>query len=206
MARGESPVHVIDAHEPSREALTRRLRAEGLICRAYANSASFLARLEGAHRGCVVARLPIPDQDVGALIGGLRERGASLPVIVIAGNADVRLAVKVMKAGAADFIEEPVDHDQLLAAVAEGLLAARSMDELAQARLEAIRRKRALTDRERQVLAGIMEGRSSRQIGERLGISPRTVEIHRAHLMAKMRAAALPDLVKMALLADMAAA
>ena len=67
-------------------------------------------------------------------------------------------------------------------------------------------RKRALTDRERQVLAGIMEGRSSRQIGERLGISPRTVEIHRAHLMAKMRAAALPDLVKMALLADMAAA
>jgi two-component system response regulator FixJ len=205
MARGELPVYVVDANEPAREGLTRWLRAEGLICRAYASPASFLARHEAAHKGCVVARLPVPDLDAHALIGALRERGASLPVIVIADHADVALAVRVMKTGAADFIEEPVDHERLLEAVAEGLLAARSMDELAQARLEAIRRKRALTDRERQVLAGIMDGRSSRQIGERLGISPRTVEIHRAHLMAKMRAAALPELVKMAVLADLAA-
>jgi two-component system response regulator FixJ len=141
-----------------------------------------------------------------ALQEELRSKGSVLPVIVVTGHADVPLAVRAMKAGALDFIEKPFDQEALIASVKRGLAHAINARELASAVQKAASHIALLSARERQVLELLVAGRSNKVIAYELDISPRTVEIHRAHVMEKMEARSLSDLVRAALAAGISPA
>jgi two-component system response regulator FixJ len=135
------------------------------------------------------------------LLRRLRELKLGIPVIVITGHGDVPLAVEAMKLGALDFLEKPFDDELLLASV-RSALDKLNQDQRRQAeRSEIEGRLAALSNRERDVLEGLVSGQANKQIAYDLGISPRTIEIYRANLMTKMQAASLSDLVRMALIA-----
>jgi two-component system response regulator FixJ len=135
------------------------------------------------------------------LLRRVRELRLDVPVIVITGHGDVPLAVEAMKIGAADFLEKPFDDEVLLASV-RSALDRLDVDHRRQVeRSEVEGRLAMLSNRERDVLEGLVSGKANKQIAYDLGISPRTIEVYRANLMAKMQAASLSDLVRMALLA-----
>ena len=136
------------------------------------------------------------------LLRNVKEAGVDIPVIVITGHGDISLAVEAMKLGAVDFLEKPFDDDQLLGARALGAQPRRRHRQAASAELSEINDKLAvLSNRERQVLEGLVAGNANKTIAFDLGISPRTVEIYRANLMTKMSANSLSDLVRMAMMA-----
>ena len=144
----------------------------------------------------------MPELSGVVLLRRLRELKLGIPVIVITGHGDVPLAVEAMKIGALDFLEKPFDDEVLLASVRSALNQL-DQDQKRQAeRTEIERRLAALSNRERDVLEGLVSGRANKQIAYDLGISPRTIEIYRANLMTKMQAASLSDLVRMALIAS----
>jgi two-component system response regulator FixJ len=130
----------------------------------------------------------------------LRERGITLPLIVITGHGDIPLAVEAMKLGAVDFIEKPFDGEVLLASITSALARGGDGGELRSERAEAAARMESLSAREREVLQGLVAGKPNKTIAFDLGISPRTVEVYRANLMTKMQASSLSDLVRMTLL------
>jgi two-component system response regulator FixJ len=135
------------------------------------------------------------------LLRSLRKRKLALPVIVITGHGDVPLAVEAMKIGAADFLEKPFDDEALLASVRSALDTLQKDPRRESERNEIESRLAGLSSREREVLEGLVAGQANKQIAHALGISPRTIEIYRANLMTKMRAASLSDLVRMAMIA-----
>jgi two-component system, LuxR family, response regulator FixJ len=137
------------------------------------------------------------------LLRRLKELKVGIPVIVITGHGDVPLAVEAMKIGAADFFEKPFNDDQLVASVHAALQQQQDQTKRGAERTEIENRISKLSAREKDVLAGLIEGRANKQIAFDLGISPRTVEIYRANLMNKMQADSLSDLVRMALLVQM---
>jgi FixJ family two-component response regulator len=200
---GESVVFVVDDVAADRDSLVWMLRGDGLTSRAYPDPASFLARLDPNAAGCVVADAHMDQMGAVALIETLRRLGSRMPVLVSSGRGDVMLAVRAMKAGAAEFVQKPLDAGLVIAAV-RGCLD-QALNERARWREDVSRRTRRLTLRERQVLSGLVDGRTNKQIGLGLGISSRTVEIHRANLMLKMQAEGLSDLVRMVALTDLAA-
>ncbi len=165
-----------------------------------------MAAAEGSSNGCLITDLRMPGMNGVELLKALRAAGSTLPAIVISGHGDVPMAVEAMKAGALDFIEKPFEEEVLLKALeraAEALDAGRKGTDA----VPAIRRHLAsLTERERQVLKKVVAGLPNKTIAYDLQISPRTVEIHRANVMAKMQARSLPELVRMALLVDFDAA
>ena len=137
------------------------------------------------------------------LLRRLKELKIGVPVIVITGHGDVSLAVEAMKIGAADFFEKPFNDDQLVASVRAALQQRQDQTKRGAERTEIEHRISKLSAREKDVLAGLIEGRANKQIAFDLGISPRTVEIYRANLMNKMQADSLSDLVRMALVVQM---
>jgi len=194
-------VHVIDDDDAARESLTFLLKTARLAVRAYNSARAFLDVLPGAEAGCVITDVKMPEIDGLELVRSLRRRKPGLPVIVITGHADVPLAVEAMKVGAVDFIEKPYDGEVLLGSVRSALSARRTDARRDGERTEIETRLAALTQRERQVLDGLIAGRSNKIIAHELGISARTVEIYRAHVMAKMRANSLSQLVRMTMIA-----
>ncbi|HEX3920284.1 MAG TPA: LuxR C-terminal-related transcriptional regulator [Caulobacteraceae bacterium] len=202
---GESVVFVVDDVAGDRDSLVSMLRGAGLTSRAYPDAASFLARLDPNAVGCVVAEAHMAQMGAVALIETLRRRGCLMPVIVSSGRGDVMLAVRAMKAGAAEFVQKPLDAALVVGAVRGCLDQAQALNERARWREDVSRRTHRLTLRERQVLSGVVDGRTNKEIGLALGISSRTVEIHRANLMLKMQAEGLSDLVRMVALTDLAA-
>ncbi|MGY2047268.1 response regulator FixJ [Methylobacterium sp. JK268] len=195
----EAVVHVVDDDVAVRRSLAFLLASDGLPVRLHESALAFLDSV-GETRGCVVTDVRMPGLDGIAFLRRLRQRDNPPPVIVMTGRADVALAVAAMKEGALDFIEKPFDDEVFLATVRRVL-----GDPQRAARGEAadsIRgRIAALTGRERQVMDALVAGKANKVIGRDLGISPRTVEIHRANLMTKMGAGTLPDLVRMAIAA-----
>jgi two-component system response regulator FixJ len=142
----------------------------------------------------------MPGLDGIAFLRHLKDRGIALPVIVMTGHADVPLAVEAMKQGALDFIEKPFDDDLLLAAIRAALKRQEQSVQKDAHGAEIRTRLASLSERERQVLDGLVAGRANKVIAQDLGISPRTVEIYRANVMTKMQAGSLSELVRMALL------
>jgi two-component system response regulator FixJ len=136
------------------------------------------------------------------LLKKLKDLKVDVPVILVTGHGDVPLAVEAMKIGAADFLEKPFDDEALLAAVRSALDRQGTDDKRRAERAEIDTRLAALSNREREVLQGLVRGLANKQIAFDLGISPRTVEIYRANLMTKMQASSLSDLVRMALIAE----
>jgi two-component system response regulator FixJ len=198
----EAPViHVIDDDEAMRSSLLFLLATADLPARGHASAAAFLACLPAEETGCVVTDVRMPGMSGIELLRRLKVQGSRLPVIVITGHGDVPLAVEAMKAGAVDFLEKPFDDAALLAAV-RAALARRQMAAEQDRQCQAIRARLAmLTARERQVLDGLVAGQPNKTIAYDLGISPRTVEIYRAHVMSKLQAGSLSELVRMAFIA-----
>ena len=195
----DAVVHVIDDDEAVRESLTFLLKSAGLAVRTYESASAFLHDDPKAKSGCVVTDVRMPDISGLDLLGRLKAQHVSLPVIVITGHGDVPLAVEAMKAGALDFLEKPFDDDALLDAV-NAALSNQGADAKREAdRAGIIDKLASLSNRERQVLEGLVAGHPNKTIAFDHGISPRTVEIYRANLMSKMGAGSLSDLVRMAL-------
>jgi two-component system response regulator FixJ len=196
-------VHVIDDDEASRQSLAFLLESAQIGVRTYASATMFLDLVTGMSASCIVTDVRMPGMSGIDLLRRLKELGIEVPVIVITGHGDVPLAVEAMKIGAADFLEKPFDDEVLLASVRSALRQRDGEKKRHSERSEIDTRLAALSNRERDVLTGLVAGRANKQIAYDLGISPRTVEIYRANLMNKMHAGSLSELVRMALIAGM---
>jgi two-component system, LuxR family, response regulator FixJ len=191
-------VHVIDDDEAVRESIDFLLRAAGLSVRTYESATSFLEAAPKITSGCIITDVRMPGLSGLELLRRLQEMHIGLPVIVITGHGDVPLAVEAMKCGAVDFLEKPFDDDVLLASVRAALNRSEESAAVEAERADIRARIAALTQRERDVLEGLVAGHPNKIIAFKLEISPRTVEIYRANLMTKMKAGSLSELVRMA--------
>ena len=194
-------VHVVDDDAAVRHSLAFLLGTDGLAVRLHESAGSFLAAVSDP-AGCILTDVRMPGIDGIEFLHRLGERGTMPPVIVMTGHADVTMAVEAMKAGAVDFIEKPFDDELLLASVRSALTRQKRASDLATEASAARKRIGALSERERQVLEGLVAGKANKVIGLDLGISPRTVEIYRANVMTKLQAGSLSELVRIALMAD----
>ncbi len=195
-------VHIIDDDEGVRHSLAFLLSSAGLAVRLYDSAAAFLLDLPSAQEGCLITDVRMPGMTGLELLHELKAKACGLPAIVITGYGDVSLAVEAMKAGAIDFIEKPFDQEALLSAV-EAALDRRKMEARGGEDRAAVAAKLALlSERERQVLEGLIAGHPNKTIAYNLGISPRTVEVYRSNLMTKMEAKSLSELIRMAILAQ----
>jgi two-component system response regulator FixJ len=195
-------VHVVDDDVDVRKSLGFLLATADFAVRLYESATAFLATEPKDVEGCIVTDVRMPGIDGIEFLRQLKSRGLNVPVIVMTGHADVALAVQAMKEGAADFIEKPFD-DQVLIDSLRSALTHRSQPIAAHPQSTEIRKNLAtLSERERQVLDGLVSGLPNKTIAYDLGISPRTVEIHRANVMSKMGAGSLSHLVRMALIVE----
>jgi two-component system response regulator FixJ len=191
-------VHLIDDDEDVRRALSFLLGTAGLAVKVYESASIFLEKCDDFQSGCIVSDVRMPGIDGLELLRQLRKRRARMPVVIMTGHADVPLAVSVMKAGAVDFIEKPFGDDVLLAAIGA---AVDREQRTGRPGAEVQVRLASLTAREKEVLDGLLAGHPNKTIAYDLGLSPRTVEVHRANVMMKMGATSLSELVRMALAA-----
>ena len=198
----QTTVCIVDDDEAIRESLRLLLFANGIGCQVYPSADAFLADPEPAAIDCMLLDIRMPGTDGLELFRILQKRHLAFPVIFITGHGDIPLAVSAIKQGAHDFLTKPFGEGELLRAVASAIEDYR--DSRAQ-RLELQQlqaRADACTPREQDVMRLLAEGHSNKGVAEALGISPRTVEIHRAHVMEKMDADSLPALVRMVALLE----
>jgi two-component system response regulator FixJ len=197
-------VYVIDDDEGARHSLEFLLDCAGIRVRSFPSADAFLEASPPLAGACIVTDVRMPGRSGIALVEEMKHGGASAPVIVITGHADVPLAIQAMRAGVADFIEKPFDDEVMLGAI-EKALADRADGEAAEAERNAVRDRIAtLSPREREVMDGLVAGEANKAIAFDLGISARTVEVYRANVMMKMQAKTLSDLVRMVTLARLA--
>ena len=175
-----------------------------MLCVFTTRRPRFLAGLPEVKSGCLITDMRMPGMTGLELLQELRAKACGLPAIVVTGHGDVPLAVEAMKAGAIDFIEKPFDQEAILSAVQAALERGAGRDHGEDPAIAA--KLASLSERERQVLDGLIAGHPNKTIAYDLGISPRTVEVYRANLMAKMAARSLSELIRMAILADVAPA
>ena len=196
-------VYVVDDDEAVRHSLEFLLKTAGMEVRTFESAEAFLKVLPGSKSGCVITDLRMPGITGMDLLRRVKDSGVDMPVIVVTGHGDISIAVEAMKIGAIEFLEKPFDDDLLLEAV-RGALQREANAAKHKAELSDIHKKlAALSNRERQVLEGLVAGNANKVIAFDLGISPRTVEIYRANLMTKMAANSLSDLVRMAMAAGL---
>jgi two-component system response regulator FixJ len=197
-------VHIVDDEEAVRNSLAFLLQTSGFAVRVHESATEFLKLAPGISNGCLITDLRMPDMDGVELLRRLREAGAMLPAIVITGHGDVQMAVEAMKSGALDFIEKPFSDDVMISSITRAVNRATELHQSVAAAEQVRQRLDTLSERERQVLGGVVSGQANKTIAFDLGISPRTVEVYRAGLMAKMQARSLAELVRMVMDAGIA--
>lgn len=197
----EPIVHLIDDDEAIRTSLAFVLEMHDLPARTYASALEFLEVAETVSSGCIVTDVRMPEMSGLELVRRLKERGLTLPVVVITGHGDVPLAVEAMRAGVVDFIEKPFDDEVLLRSIRMALDAKVESDVHAEERRRFEQMLATLSGREKEVLRGVVAGKMNKVIAYELGISQRTVEVYRANVMNKTHANGLSELVRIALLA-----
>lgn len=200
-------VHVVDDDEAVRRSLAMLLQSTGRAALTYPSAEALLeaaAAPGGLAPGCIIVDVRMRGMDGLSLIEALTGRGVSLPVVVVTGHGDIPLAVRAMRAGAQDFIEKPYAEERILEAVHTALTSIRVTDQRRMLELKAQAQVAALSPREREVLAALVAGKANKVIGFELGISPRTVEVHRAKLMEKLGVRSLPEAVRIGLAAGVA--
>jgi len=195
-------VHVIDDDDAIRLLVGRMLRNADIAVRTYASAMEFFDILDDIDPSCVITDLRLPVIDGVDLIRRLRARGSNCPIIVISGQGDILQAVAAMKAGAADFIEKPFQNAVLLEAVRAAIDAEKGAAQRSDAQRNFADMLRVLSPREQEVLQSVIAGNANKIIARELGISHRTVEVHRANVMSKTGATSLSALLRMALLAE----
>jgi two-component system response regulator FixJ len=197
------PIYVVDDDEAIRRSLSFMLKTSGYAVRLFEGGLPFLKAAADLEPGCVLLDVRMPDMDGLEVQRELRARGVMLPVVIMTGHGDIDMAVGAMKAGASDFVEKPFEKAALLGCV-EAARKVSVADRSANARADEARaRLNALTEREREVLDGLVEGLPNKTIAYDLGISPRTVEIHRANLMQKLEVKSLAEALRIAFHAGM---
>ena len=199
-ARGVSRgvVHVVDDDASVRTALGRLLGAAGFETYCHASAAEFLVAPRGDVPSCVVLDVSLPGLSGLDLFDALVRGGDAIPVIFLTGRGDIEMSVHAMKAGAVDFLTKPVNRDALLAALDAALLRATTARAQQLAVDRVCERYARLTSRQREVFAGVTQGRLNKQIAFALGTSVRTVKAHRAEVMTRMEAGSVAELVGMA--------
>ncbi len=196
------PVYLVEEDSTHRKAVAEMLCAAGHLVRSYDSAAAFIADLGAQGLGCIVSGLAPGSADSAALHRELAARSWVVPVIALTPAADVAAAVLAMKTGAVDVVPRPARSDGLLAAVS-GALRAANRSRGGPAEQAVLDRLARLTRRERQVFEGMVRGQANKAIAHHLGISPRTVEVHRAKVMEKLGCRNLPDIVRLSLQAGL---
>ena len=195
MSVEDAIVYVVDDDEAVRDSLSMLLKSVGFDTRVYETAMDFLNDHNPAQHGCLVADIRMPGMSGLDLQAALNKKGASLPIIFITGHGDVPMAVDAMKAGALDFIQKPFRDQELLDRINQALVQDSEQREGYEERVAVRARLAALTPREREVMERVVKGQANKVIALDLGVSQRTVEIHRARVMQKMHARSLAELV-----------
>ena len=195
-------VHVVDDDGAVRRSVAFILKTSGHRVESYESGAELLKKATALEDGCILLDIRMPGMDGLEVQQALQEKGVGLPVIIMTGHGDVGLAVKAMKAGAVDFIEKPFEKDTLLSSLEEGFRRLARKEATEDRKKDAEVRLQALTGRERDVLEGLAQGLPNKTIAYDLGISPRTVEIHRANLMTKLQVRSLSEALRIAFAAQ----
>jgi two-component system response regulator FixJ len=193
----ERIIHLVDDDEAVRRSVGFLLRTSGFEVITYASGIDFLAAAGSAAMGCVLLDIRMSGIDGLEAQRLLAERGIAFPVLMLTGHGDVTLAVRAIKAGAVDFIEKPFEKAALLAAIAEAFGRIADLGRADVDAADAVIRLAALTPRERDVLEGLVRGQPNKITAHELGISTRTVEVHRANLMHKLKVRSLSDLLRL---------
>lgn len=198
MTDSRTAIYLVDDDEAVRRSVGFMLKTSGFEVVAFETGAEFLRQAKTLPPGCILLDVRMPEIDGLEVQQELRNRGIALPVIVMTGHGDIDVAVAAMKAGAVDFIEKPFEKAVLLAAIDECRARLHESERRRARAGEARVRLEALTPREKDVLLGLVRGHPNKTIAFDLGISPRTVEIHRANLMSKLEVSSLSDVLRIA--------
>ena len=189
-------VFIIDDDPDVRESLSRLVRAAGFAVEAFDSADAFLSAFVEDRPGCLVTDIRMPGMNGLELQERMRSEGSSMPTIVLTGHGDVPGAVRALKGGAIDFLQKPYEPDVLLVRIAEALAKDARTREAKEQAAEVESRLSQLTPRERQVMSLVIEGKANKVIAIDLGISERTVELHRGRVMHKLGARSVPDLIR----------
>ena len=195
----DKKVYVIDDDSAMRESLDFLLSSAGFTVRLFDSAQGFLDELAKLDPGCVVTDVRMPGIDGMELLRRVNSGARKLPVIVMTGHGDVPLAVEAMKLGALDFLEKPFEDDRLIGMIEIALSEQQDGSKSEAASADMAARIASLTQRERQVMQGLVTGQSNKTIAREYDISPRTVEVYRANVMTKMQAGNLSELVRFAI-------
>jgi FixJ family two-component response regulator len=198
MTDARAAVFVIDDDASMRRALDSLLRSVGLDVRLYASAQEFMESARPDLPSCIVLDVRLPGMSGLTCQQELAKAGIALPVIFISGHGDVPMTVRAMKAGASDFLTKPFDEQALLDAVEKAIQSDREARAHAARQAELLGRYRALSQREREVMGHVVNGRANKQIAADLGLSLVTIKVHRGQVMRKMLAKSLPQLVRIA--------
>jgi two-component system response regulator FixJ len=191
-------VYIVDDDRDVRASISFMLGTSGMRTHPFASGGDFLSSLEHLEAGCVLLDIRMPVMDGVEVLGELNKRGIEWPVIIMTGHGEVALAVQTMKMGAIDFIEKPFDEDLLRACLGRAATILEQGSSASERRRLAKTKADQLTEREMDVLMGLMEGLSNKGIAARLGISLRTVEMHRANMMNRLGVKSLAEALRIA--------
>jgi FixJ family two-component response regulator len=192
-------VYIVEDDPSVRDALGLLLGLQGYAVAMFGDAESFLAARRADWRGCALIDIRMPGMDGLALQKMMLESGYDIPVIIMTGHGDVDSARNAFRAQAVDFLEKPIDQTKLIAAIEDAFTRQISAQESENNQSDFSRLVATLTPREQEVMQLVVAGRHNREIAELLGISARTVEVHKARMMAKLQVACVPDLVRMSL-------
>jgi len=196
-------IHIVDDEEAIRRSAGFMLKTSGYAVSTYASGDAFLQAAKDAEPGCVLLDVRMPGMDGLEVQQVMAERGIAMPVVVLTGHGDITVAVRAMKGGAVDFIEKPFEKAVLLTAITAAFERLDDVQARASRAADAAVAIAALTSREQDVLRGMAQGLPNKTIAFDLGISPRTVEVHRANLMAKLQVKSLSEALRLAFAAGL---
>jgi RNA polymerase sigma factor (sigma-70 family) len=202
MSERGSTVFLVDDDDAVRDSVSLLMRSAGLRTREFASAAEFLDQYGQEQLGCLLLDVRMPGMSGLDLQEELNKRNHTLPIVFISAHGDIPMAVEAIRRGAIDFIQKPFDDQELLDKVKQALDSSERRYEEESERLDIRQRVESLTAREREVMSQVVQGKANKVIASDLGVSQRTVEIHRARVMEKMQAASLAQLVRMVLVAE----
>jgi FixJ family two-component response regulator len=202
MASSEATVFIVDDDEAVRDSLGLLLRSVGYRARCYAGARDFLKAFDPRDYGCLVLDIRMPGMTGLELQKHLAEIGCNIPIVFITGHGDIPMAVEAVRQGAVDFLQKPFADQELVDRINDAMKQAAQQREGELERLEILDRVESLTAREKQVMGQVVLGKANKVIAGDLGVSQRTVEIHRARVMEKMQANSLAHLVRMVMVAE----